>query len=68
MNDISSTIGLMRREFRDVHAVVSRMDSQVRQLVGGRAANDRPGGLIARAAVCAVLGHIQIRSDDDLAG
>jgi hypothetical protein len=25
MNDLSSTVGLMRREFRDVHAVVSRL-------------------------------------------
>jgi hypothetical protein len=67
MNALSpDTVGLMRREFRDVHAVVSRMDSQVRQLVGGRAGLDRPGGLVARAAVCAVIGHAQSRTDDDI--
>ena len=38
MNDLSSTVGLMRREFRDVHAVVSRLDHQMRKLVDGRAA------------------------------
>jgi HK97 family phage major capsid protein len=67
MNDLSSTVGLMRREFRDVHSVVSRMDHQVRKLVDGRAAPDRPGGLIARSALCHVLGHLQGRDADEIA-
>jgi len=50
MNDLSSTVGLMRREFRDVHSVVSCLDHQVRRLVDGRASTiDRPGGLAACA-------------------
>jgi hypothetical protein len=67
MNDISSTIGLMRREFRDTHAVVSRVDHQLRRLIDGRASIDRPGGLTARAAVCALFSHTQRRGADDIA-
>jgi hypothetical protein len=32
MNDLSSTVGLMRRELRDAHAVLSRLDHQTRKL------------------------------------
>jgi integrase len=67
MNDLSSTVGLMRREFRDVHAVVSRLDHQLRKLIDGRAVLDRPGGLIARSALCHVLGHLQGKDADDIA-
>jgi hypothetical protein len=67
MNDLSSTAGLMRREFRDVHAVVSRLDHQLRKLIDGRAVLDRPGGLIARSALCHVLGHLQGKDADDIA-
>jgi hypothetical protein len=45
MNDLSSTVGLMRREFRDVHSVVSRMDHQVHRLVEPRAMS-RPAGAV----------------------
>ena len=48
MNDISSTIGLMRREFRDVHAVVSRLDRQVSRLID--APVQRGGQLVALTA------------------
>ena len=32
MNDLSSTVGLMRRELRDARAVLSRLDHQTRKL------------------------------------
>ena len=33
--DLSSdTVGLLRREFRDTHAMISRMDRQVSRLIG----------------------------------
>ena len=51
MNDLLSTVGLMRREFRDVHAVVSRLDHQMRKLIDARPSLDRPGGLVARSAL-----------------
>ena len=41
MNDLSSDIGLLKREFRDARSVLSRLDSQVRRLVDGRPAFER---------------------------
>ena len=35
MNDLSSTIGLMRRELRDAHAMLSRLDHQTRKQFDG---------------------------------
>jgi hypothetical protein len=46
MNDLSE-IGLLKREFRDVHSVVSRLDQQVRRLVEPVAMR-RPGGAARR--------------------
>ena len=43
MNDLSSDIGLLKREFRDARSVLSRLDSQVRRLVDGRPAFAVPG-------------------------
>jgi hypothetical protein len=43
MNDLSD-IGLSKREFRDVHSVVSRLDHQVRRLVEPQPLR-RPAGL-----------------------
>ena len=48
--------GLVRREFRDVHAVVARLDHQVRRLVEP-AAIHRPAGLVARYAACKLIAH-----------
>ena len=33
LENLTASFGLVRREFRDVHAVVSRLDHQVRRLV-----------------------------------
>jgi hypothetical protein len=46
LENLTASFGLVRREFRDVHAVVSRLDTQVRRLVEPRA-RPRPGGLVA---------------------
>ena len=65
MNDYSD-IGLLKRSFRDVHAVVSRLDTQMRRLIEP-AAIDRPGGLVARAAACHLLAKWERRGAEDVA-
>jgi hypothetical protein len=69
MSNLSSdTVGLMRREFRDVHSVVSRMDHQLRRLTGdGRATINRAGGLVVRAGLCSLLGHLRGQDADQIA-
>lgn len=67
MNDISSELGSLKRQVRDVQSVAGNVQHMLRQLTGGRASIDRPGGLVARAAVCAALGHTQNRNADDIA-
>ena len=54
LENITTSFGLVRREFRDVHAVVSRLDHQVRRLIEP-AAIHRPGGLVARYAACKLI-------------
>jgi hypothetical protein len=49
MNDLTDTIGLMRREFKHVRAVVSNIDHRTRKLFEPHA-RPRPGGLVARLA------------------
>jgi hypothetical protein len=56
---------LVRREFRDVHAVVSRLDTQVRRLVEPRAL-PRPGGLVARLAACQLIARAEKRHAIDV--
>lgn len=53
MNDLSD-IGLLRRQFRDVHSVVSRLDTQTRKLFEP-SAPPRPAGLTARLAACHLI-------------
>jgi len=68
MNDLSSEVGLLKRQVRDVQSVTGNVQHMLRKLVDGRAsAFDRPGGLVARAATCAVLGHIQKCGSDAVA-
>ena len=43
-HDDYSDIGLLKRSFRDVHSVVSRLDTQMRRLIEPTTI-DRPGGL-----------------------
>ena len=59
MNDLASTIGLMRREFRDVHAVVSRLDHQTRKLFEPSTTIHRPRGIVARFAAVQLLARMQ---------
>ena len=49
LENLTANFGLVRREFRDVHAVVSRLDHQVRRLVEPRAMS-RPAGLVSCAS------------------
>jgi hypothetical protein len=37
LENITASFGLVRREFKDVHVVVSRLDTQVRRLAQPRA-------------------------------
>jgi hypothetical protein len=59
--NITASFGLIRRELRDVHAVVSRLDTQVRRLVEP-AAIHRPAGLVARYAACKLIALKEKRS------
>ena len=68
MNDITSEIGLLKRQVRDVQSVTGNVQYLMRKLVDGRASvTDRPGGLVTRAALCSALGHLQGRDADDVA-
>jgi hypothetical protein len=60
LENIIASFGLVRREFKDVHAVVSRLDIQVRRLAQPRA-RPRPGGLVARLAACHLIAHKEKR-------
>jgi len=60
LENITASFGLVRREFRDVHAVV-RLDTQVRRLVEP-AAIHRPAGLVARYAACKLIALKEKRS------
>jgi hypothetical protein len=66
MNDLSSDIGLLKRQFRDVHAVVSRLDTQTRKLFEPVAA-PRPAGLTARFAACCLIAKLERRTAADVA-
>ena len=66
LENLTASFGLVRREFRDVHAVVSRLDNQVRRLVEP-AAIRRPGGLVARLAACQLLAHTEKRRPEVVA-
>ena len=66
MNDFTHIVGLLRREFRDTHAVVSNIDHRTRKLVDPpRIA--RPAGLIARLAAATVMARIERRGIDVIA-
>jgi hypothetical protein len=65
MNDFTSTLGLLRREFRDTHAVVSNIDLRTRRMVEPRSIA-RPGGLVARLCACAVLSRTERVPLDDI--
>ena len=54
MNDLSSELGLLKRQVRDVQSVAGNVRHLLRRLVDGRASIDRAGGLAARAAVCVI--------------
>ncbi len=54
LENLTASFGLVKREFRDVHSVVSRMDHQMRRLFEPRA-RSCPGGLVARFAAVELL-------------
>jgi hypothetical protein len=60
LENITASFGLVRRELKDVHAVVSRLDTQVRRLAQPRA-RPRPGGLVAHLAACHLIAHKEKR-------
>jgi hypothetical protein len=55
MNDLSHQIGLMQREFRDVHGIMSRFDASL--AVARRASSPPPQALLAKVLTCHVLGR-----------
>jgi len=58
LENLTANFGLLKHEFRDVHAVVSRLDTQVRRLVEPVAIH-RPAGLVARYAACTLIASRQ---------
>ena len=66
LENITASFGLVRREFRDVHAVVSRLDHQLRRLIEP-AAIHRPAGLVARYATCKLIALKEKRSAEAIA-
>ena len=49
LENLTASFGPVRREFKDAHSVLSRLDHQVRRLVEP-AVIHRAGGLVARLA------------------
>lgn len=66
LENITASFGLVRREFRDVHAVVSWLDHQVRRLVES-AAIHRPADLVARYAACKLIPIKEKRTPEAIA-
>jgi hypothetical protein len=66
LENLTANFGLLKREFRDVHAVVSRLDTQVRRLVEPVAIH-RPAGLVARYAACTLIALKAKRSPEAIA-
>jgi hypothetical protein len=66
LENLTASFGLVRREFRDVHAIVGRLDHQTRKLFEPRAL-PRPGGLVARPAACHLIAHREKRQPEDVA-
>ena len=56
MNDLSSDIGLLKREFRDARTVLLRLDHQMRRLAEP-SNHATPQQLLARVFACHVLGR-----------
>lgn len=66
LENLTANFGLLKREFRDVHAVVSRLDTQVRRLVEPVAIH-RPAGLVGRYAACTLIALKAKRSPEAIA-
>jgi Phage capsid family len=70
MNDHTETldhrVGLMSRQLRDVNALCGNIQHIVRSLREPRA-SPRPGGLVARYAVCAVKAFLELRTPESVA-
>jgi hypothetical protein len=66
LENLTASFGLVRREFRDAHAVVSRLDTQMRRLVEPRAL-PRPGGLVARFAAVGLIARAEKRNGEAVA-
>ena len=67
MNDLSSEAGLFRRELRDVRTVTQNTDIRLRRLLEAALPVQRPGGLTARHAFCAVRGFTEKRGAEHVA-
>jgi hypothetical protein len=60
LENLTASLGLVRREFLDVHAIASCLDHQVPR------AMPRPGGLVARFAACKLIAHREKRQPVDV--
>ena len=58
LENITVSFGLVRREFRDVHAIVSRLDTSI---AVARGAIPSPRDLLARTLACHALGRHKSR-------
>ena len=59
LENLTASIGLLNREFRDVHSMVSRLDAS---MATARRAPPSPQRLLCRVAVCHILGRRKARS------
>ena len=63
LENLIASVGLLRREFRDTHAVVSRLDARVTA-----AANPaRPRSLVVRRAAAELFAHVEHTNPADVA-
>jgi hypothetical protein len=66
MNDLTHEFGLLKRQLRDVAAVVNTVDHRTRKLTEPSAA-PRPAGLVARFAACCLIAKLERRQPADVA-
>jgi hypothetical protein len=65
IENLSASIGLLRREVKDVRAVAAHIENRTRNL-NQPSAIRRPGGLCGRAAACWLIGLAEKRSPLDV--
>ena len=66
IENLSASFGQVRREVKDTHALVARLDTQMRSFAEPSAL-PRPAGLTARFAACCLIAKLERRQPADVA-